>query len=94
MTPAIETLPLIGDELDFLAHLVPLAGREIIELRCGAAGLARSRFSRCPDSRVTGLEADARQHAKNLCAATGNHLHCRQWRGHTVSRRQLRSRSP
>ena len=68
MIPAIETLPLIDDELDFLAHLVPLAGREIIELGCGAAGLARSLLSRYPDSRVTGLEVDARQHAKNVAA--------------------------
>jgi len=68
MTPAIETLPLIDDELDFLADLVPLAGREIIELGCGAAGLARSLLSRYPDSRVTGLEVDARQHAKNIAA--------------------------
>ena len=68
MTPAIETLPLIDDELDFLADLVPLAGRDIIELGCGAAGLARSLLSRYPDSRVTGLEVDARQHAKNLAS--------------------------
>jgi len=63
MTPAIGTLPLIDDELDFLADLVPLAGREIIEIGCGAAGLARSLLSRYPDSRVSGLEVDARQHA-------------------------------
>ena len=68
MTPAIETLPLIDDELDFLADLVPLAGREIIEIGCGAAGLARSLLSRYPDSRVSGLEVDARQHARNLAA--------------------------
>ena len=68
MTPAIETLPLIDDELDFLAGLAPLAGREIIELGCGAAALARSLLSRYPDSRVTGLEVDARQHAKNIAA--------------------------
>ena len=68
MTLAIESLPLIDDELDFLADLVPLAGREIIELGCGAAGLARSLLSRYPDSRVTGLEVDARQHAKNIAA--------------------------
>ncbi len=68
MTPAIENLPLIGDELDFLADLVPLAGRDIIELGCGSAGLARSLLARHPDSRVTGLEVDARQHAKNLAS--------------------------
>ena len=66
MTTAIETLPLIDDELDFLADLVPLAGCEIIELGCGSAGLARSLLSRHPDNRVIGLEVDVRQHAKNL----------------------------
>jgi SAM-dependent methyltransferase len=68
MTTAIETLPLIDDELDFLADLVPLAGCDIIELGCGSAGLARSLLSRHPGSRVTGLEVDVRQHAKNLAS--------------------------
>lgn len=68
MTPAIENLPLIDDELDFLADLVPLAGRDIIELGCGSAGLARALLTRHPDSRVSGLEVDARQHAKNLAS--------------------------
>lgn len=63
-----DTLPLIDDELDVLAALVPLAGQEIVELGCGAARLARSLLERHPDSRVTGLEVDERQHAKNLAA--------------------------
>jgi SAM-dependent methyltransferase len=68
MTAARDTLPLIDDELDVLAGLVPLGGLDIIELGCGAAALARALLARHPDSRVTGLEVDARQHAKNIAA--------------------------
>jgi SAM-dependent methyltransferase len=68
MSLATEPVPLIDDELEVLAELVPLAGQQIIELGCGAAGLARKLLSRYPDSRVTGLEVDERQHAKNLAA--------------------------
>jgi SAM-dependent methyltransferase len=68
MSLATGTVPLIDDELEVLAELVPLAGQDIIELGCGAAGLARKLLSRHPDSRVTGLEVDQRQHAKNLAA--------------------------
>ncbi len=59
---------LVDDELDVLAELVPLAGRDIIELGCGAAAMARALLKRHPDSRVTGLEVDERQHAKNLAS--------------------------
>ncbi len=66
---AIEAAPpLIADELDLLGELVPLAGQDIIELGCGAARLARALLRRHPDSRVTALEVDARQHAENLAA--------------------------
>ncbi len=68
MSLATGTVPLIDDELEVLAELVPLAGQDIIELGCGAAGLARKLLSHHPDSRVTGLEVDERQHAKNLAA--------------------------
>lgn len=60
--------PRVHDELDLLADLVPLARAEIIELGCGAAALARSLLLRFPAARVTGLEVDERQHAKNLAA--------------------------
>jgi SAM-dependent methyltransferase len=56
------------DELDVLAGLLPLSGQDIVELGCGDARLARQLLLRHPDSRVTGLEVDARQHAKNLGA--------------------------
>ena len=66
--PAAPNMPLIENELDLLADLLPLAGQRIVELGCGAAQLARDLLARFPDSRVTGLEVDARQHAKNLAA--------------------------
>ncbi len=56
------------DELELLDDLVPLSGQRLIELGCGAAGLARRLLQRHPDARVTGLEVDERQHAKNLAA--------------------------
>lgn len=65
MTTPLATPPLIHDELTVLADLVPLDHQRIIELGCGAARLARTLLQRHPDSRVTGLEVDARQHAKN-----------------------------
>jgi SAM-dependent methyltransferase len=69
MTPHPAASPvLIDDELSLLAELVPLAGQRIVELGCGNAHLARTLLSRYPDSRVTGLEVDERQHAKNLAS--------------------------
>ena len=66
MTTPPATPPLIHDELTVLADLVPLDHQRIIELGCGAARMARTLLQRHPGSRVTGLEVDARQHAKNL----------------------------
>jgi SAM-dependent methyltransferase len=68
MPLATDTAPLIDDELQLLTELVPLSGQDIIELGCGAAGLVRQLLQRHPDSRVTALEVDERQHAKNLAA--------------------------
>lgn len=68
MTDVAATPELIEDELDVLAALVPLAGQDIVELGCGAAQLSRALLQRFPGSRVTGLEVDERQHAKNLAA--------------------------
>jgi ubiquinone/menaquinone biosynthesis C-methylase UbiE len=68
MNPAPHTDTLVEDELDVLAELVPIDGQDIIELGCGAAKLARSLLARHPGSRVTGLEVDERQHAKNLAS--------------------------
>ncbi len=65
MNPNLHA-PLIDDELDVLAEMVPLSGLHIIELGCGAAALARALLARHPQCEVTGLEVDERQHAKNL----------------------------
>lgn len=56
------------DELNILNELVPLADQDIIELGCGGARLARELLQRFATTRVTGLEVDAVQHAKNLAA--------------------------
>jgi len=68
MSAGISTPPLIDDELDVLADLLPLAGQRIVELGCGAAQLSRALLARHADSCVTALEVDERQHAKNLAA--------------------------
>ncbi len=68
MTSDQDNPPLVVDELDVLTELVPLAAREIVELGCGAAQLSRALLERHPDSHVTGLEVDVRQHAKNIAA--------------------------
>lgn len=62
----LDSLPLITDELAVLASLLPLEQLNIIELGCGSARLARTLLQRYPGTRVTGLEVDERQHAKNL----------------------------
>ena len=56
----------IDDELDLIASVIDLRGRDIIELGCGKAQLARNLLARWPGNRVVGLEVDARQHAQNL----------------------------
>ena len=66
-----DQLPLVGDELDVLAHMLtaqgqPLQTQAIIELGCGNARLSRGLLERYPSCTVTGLEVDAVQHAKNL----------------------------
>lgn len=66
-----DQLPLVGDELDVLAHMLaaqgqPLHAQAIIELGCGNARLSRGLLERYPSCTVTGLEVDAVQHAKNL----------------------------
>lgn len=63
-----EELPLIDNELDLLADLVPLQASQLIELGCGPARLAGALLVRYPNAHVTGLEIDEHQHAKNLAA--------------------------
>ena len=60
-------LPVVRDELDLLESLLDLnQHRQVIELGCGAAQFSRQLLERHPACEVTGLEVDARQHAKNL----------------------------
>lgn len=68
MTTPTADLPLIDDELTVLAELVPLERLDIIELGCGNARMARTLLQRYPGCRVSGLEVDERQHAKNLAS--------------------------
>jgi SAM-dependent methyltransferase len=67
----LATPLLVDDELTVLSSLLPLGGQHIVELGCGNANLARALLARHPDSQVTGLEVDERQHAKNLAAPLG-----------------------
>ena len=68
--PALDPdlLPLIRDELDLLAELVPMVGQRIVEPGCGNARLARALVQRFAGSEVVGLEVDSVQHGKNLVA--------------------------
>ena len=56
----------VEDELDFLAGLVPLGGKHVVELGCGRAELSRRLTERFGDTNVTAFEVDERQHAANL----------------------------
>lgn len=58
--------PLIHDETDLLVRLLPAPGREVVELGCGAAQLARGLLARWPAMRYLGLEVDRTQLARNL----------------------------
>ncbi len=72
-------MTLVHNELDVLAELVPLhRGLNVVELGCGSARLATDLLTRFEHCRVTGLEVDQRQHAKNLArlpAALQGRLH-------------------
>ena len=62
----LDQLPLLTEDLNLLAELVPLINARIVELGCGNARLARTLLQQFPGCHVTGLEVDVRQHAKNL----------------------------
>ena len=53
---ADAALPLVEDELDVLAQLLPLERQRIIELGCGDARLVRALLRRWPSCRVAALE--------------------------------------
>lgn len=63
-----KLMPSTTDELAVLNDMVPLQAQQIAELGCGAAALARSLLKRYPACRVSGVEIDQIQHAKNLAA--------------------------
>jgi len=54
----------VTDELDLLAHWVPLDKLHVVELGCGAAAMARALLARCPGARVSAFDVDTRQLAR------------------------------
>lgn len=73
MSATVPTPPLVSNEIDVLAALVPLQERaaqgrpvEVIELGCGSARLARELLELKLARSVVGLETDRIQHEKNL----------------------------
>jgi len=56
----------VDDELQVLQSFVRLQGLEVLELGCGPAEMARRLVSMGTGCRVSALEVDERQHAKNL----------------------------
>ena len=62
--------PEITDDFDLLPRWLDLRTADLVELGCGAAQLARRLLQGHPGLKVTGLEVDPRQHAKNLQTPT------------------------
>ncbi|WP_295388153.1 class I SAM-dependent methyltransferase [uncultured Thiodictyon sp.] len=54
------------DELELIEELVPVRGRRVLELGCGAAWTTRLLAERLGAAAVTATEVDRVQHAKNL----------------------------
>jgi ubiquinone/menaquinone biosynthesis C-methylase UbiE len=61
-------------EIDLAAELLPLAGARILELGCGRAEFTRALAARFPRSRITAMEVDRIQHARNLAAASPDNV--------------------
>jgi ubiquinone/menaquinone biosynthesis C-methylase UbiE len=55
-------------EIELAALLLPLEQARVLELGCGRAEFTRALAARFPASRITAMEVDAIQHAKNLAA--------------------------
>ena len=55
-------------EIEQAALLLPLEQARVLELGCGRAEFTRALAARYPASRITAMEVDAIQHAKNLAA--------------------------
>ena len=54
------------EELELIEELVPVTGRRVLELGCGAAWMTRLLAQRLGAAAVTATEVDRAQHAKNL----------------------------
>ena len=74
-TIATATMRLVGGEpgpatreIELAAELLPLARARVLELGCGRAEFTRALAVRFPESRITAMEVDAVQHAKNLAS--------------------------
>jgi ubiquinone/menaquinone biosynthesis C-methylase UbiE len=65
---AIDPVTLDCAEADIYTSRLPLAGARILELGCGGAEQTRAIARIDPSIRITALEVDAVQHAKNLAA--------------------------
>lgn len=59
---------LVGDELELIRRLLPLAGARVADIGCGAAPLSRRLLEGGLARSVAALEVDRAQHAKNLAA--------------------------
>jgi len=55
-------------EIEQAALLLPLEQARVLELGCGRAEFTRALAARFPAARITAMEVDAIQHAKNLAA--------------------------
>jgi SAM-dependent methyltransferase len=58
----------VSREIELAAALLPLDRARVVELGCGRAEFTRALALRFPASRITALEVDAIQHAKNLAS--------------------------
>jgi ubiquinone/menaquinone biosynthesis C-methylase UbiE len=58
----------LSREIDLAAELLPLQHARILELGCGRAEFTRALADRFPASRITAMEVDAIQSAKNLAS--------------------------
>lgn len=69
MTPSTAAPTLVNNELSVMTGMLALERvRDILELGCGNASLARDALAAYPSCRYTGMEVDERQHALNMVA--------------------------
>jgi SAM-dependent methyltransferase len=61
-----EARELVGDELDLMRTLLPLANARVADLGCGNAQMARRMLTEAGADSVVALEVDRIQHEKNV----------------------------